>query len=98
MKKSYKHVKYNRQRNDYYQGRRDNKEKENSFYKKILKQIVFCIVIAMLVILIKTIHSPITNKTTAMIKISITKEMDVKKSIREAVRYAKKIPEMPEKQ
>ncbi|QXM05765.1 M23 family metallopeptidase [Crassaminicella indica] len=81
----------------YYQNRKPHKNNENSFYKKFLKQIVLCILIVLLVILMKNIHSPITNKTTEMIKISLTKEMDIKKSIRGVIKYAKEIPKMPEK-
>lgn len=97
MNRPYRNIKYDKQKNGYYQGKRDDKSIVIPFYKKFLKQCIICMLIAILGIGIKNIHLPIANRTTEMIKISLTKEMNVKKSFKEVATYVKKIPKMPEK-
>ncbi|HHY90589.1 MAG TPA: M23 family metallopeptidase [Clostridiales bacterium] len=71
--------------------------RKKSFYYKIMKQIAFCIVIVLLVILIKHLNLPLTNKASQWIKTSLEKEMDIKKTATEIVQFAKKVPELSEK-
>lgn len=71
--------------------------KGNSLYKKILRQIVLCIILVLFVILIKNINTPITNRVTEMMKTTLNQQMDVKKSMKKIVRYAQEIPDFPNK-
>ncbi|TCO79976.1 M23 family metallopeptidase [Marinisporobacter balticus] len=96
MNKSYKTIPINRQKHNHYSQQSTYKDKKH-FYKRILKQIVICSLVVLFVMLVKNIHSPITNKTTEWIKTSLTREMDMKKSIKQVVKYAKEIPKIPDK-
>ncbi len=72
-------------------------ERKKSFYHRIMKQIALCIVIVLLVIFIKHLNLPLTNKASKWIKTSLEKEMDMKKAATEIVQLAKKVPEFSEK-
>ncbi|AOT72762.1 M23 family metallopeptidase [Geosporobacter ferrireducens] len=68
-----------------------------TLYKKLLSQVVICIILVLLAILLKTINLPITNKATEAIKTSLIESMDFRGSFNKAIRYAKEIPNFPEK-
>ena len=71
--------------------------RKKDFYKKTLRQLAFCIVIVLLVILIKTINTPITNKTEEWIDTSLKQEFDLKNSMGKVIKYAREIPELPKR-
>lgn len=71
--------------------------KSKDFYNKTLRQVALCIVLVLLVILIKNINTPLTDKTEELIKSSLVREFDVKKSFDKVIRYVKEIPSIPDK-
>lgn len=68
-----------------------------TLYKKLLSQVVICIILVLLAILLKTINLPITNKATEAIKTSLSESMNLRGSFNKAIRYAREIPHFPEK-
>ncbi|QEK12298.1 M23 family metallopeptidase [Crassaminicella thermophila] len=97
MNKLYRKINSNRQKISNHVKRKNYNNRGSQFYKRTLKQIVLCILIVLLVIFIKNINSPITNKTKDVIKISLTKEINLKKSIKQIMVYVKEIPKMHNK-
>lgn len=97
MNKPYRNIGFNKQKSKAYLDKSYYKDKDKHFYKKVLKQIVLCMFVMLLVILVKNINSPITNKTTELIKTSVTKEMNIEKSIKQVLKYSKEIPKLPNK-
>ena len=71
--------------------------KSKDFFNKTLRQVALCIILVLLVILIKNINTPWTDKTEALIKSSLVRELDIKKSFDRITRYAKEIPRIPNK-
>ena len=71
--------------------------KGKTLYKKLLSQVIICIVLVLLAILLKTINIPITNKATETIKTSLSENMDFRGSFTRMIRYAREIPKLPEK-
>lgn len=71
--------------------------KGKSFYKKLLSQIIVCILLVLLAILLKTINIPLTNRATEIIKTSLAENMDFKGSLNKIVRYAREVPKLPER-
>ncbi len=72
-------------------------KKESKFYNKIIRQIALSIVIILLIIIIKHMNLPLTNKTSKLIKTSIQREVDIKRSAIEMINFAKKAPEISAK-
>lgn len=97
MNKSYRKINLNRQKILNRSKRQNYNNRANQFYKRTLKQIVLCIFIVLLVIFMKNINASITNKTTEAIKISLTKEINFKKSIKQIMAYGKEIPQISNK-
>lgn len=93
MNKSYRKINFKRQKKNPHL----MSDRKGNFYKKILKQIALSIIIVLLVILIKNINSPITNKAAEVMKTSLEEKTDIKKSLKQVIRYAKEIPQMPNK-
>ncbi len=71
--------------------------KKRPMYKTILKQIAWCILIVLLIIVIKNINLPMTNKTSNMIKTTLHKELDIKKFAQEIRIYIKRMPQVTDK-
>ncbi|WZL71576.1 M23 family metallopeptidase [Clostridiaceae bacterium 35-E11] len=93
MSKSYRKIQFKRQKKN----PQVNNHRKGSRYKKILRQLGLCIIIVLLVIVIKNINAPITNKAIDVIKTSLEEKTDVKRSLKQVIRYAKEIPQMPNK-
>ncbi|MFZ5969540.1 MAG: peptidoglycan DD-metalloendopeptidase family protein [Bacillota bacterium] len=68
-----------------------------NFYRKLLKQILICIVIVLMVILIKSISTPFTNKTVDLMKESLNHQTDIKNTSKNIIKYAKELPQIPNK-
>ncbi|MBF8984309.1 M23 family metallopeptidase [Lutibacter sp. B2] len=77
--------------------RKNNSNIKKPFYKKMIKQIVWCIIIISLVILFKNINTSITNTALDIMKDSINNEIDVKKTTKQIVEYVKEVPKLSNK-
>lgn len=101
MNKFYGKISYNRPKINRYppytRGYSTNLPREKNFYRKMLQQIGICILLVLLAILIKTINTPITNRITETIKLSLSSQMDAKSSIGKLKAYVQEIPKLSEK-
>lgn len=100
MRKSYRKNIYNKQRTNYYSNKKYNingRKKPKNFYKTFLKQLFISIIIVLLIILIKSIDSPITKETTSLIKNTIYAEFDYKKSLNSIREYASDLKDITRK-
>ncbi len=73
------------------------KNRGKEFYKKTLRQVGLCVVVVLLVILIKNINTPITNKTQDLLKTSLSQEFNFKTSFKKVLNYAKETPNVADK-
>lgn len=68
-----------------------------NFHNKLLKQLVFCVVLVLLVIMIKNINTPFTNRAEELIETSINQEFDIRNSFGTIIKYAQEIPKIPDR-
>ncbi|WP_129596875.1 M23 family metallopeptidase [Anaerophilus nitritogenes] len=85
---------FNRQKNMPYMKKKDQPK---NFYSRILKKIILSIIIVLLIICIKNMNTPLTNKVTDIIKTSLNHEINIKNAAKKVVIYTKKIPKVPDK-
>ncbi|MDK2918033.1 MAG: hypothetical protein PWQ37_766 [Candidatus Petromonas sp.] len=101
MNKSYRRNIINRQKQKSYNYRKQSSFIRNkrpvSFYKKLLKQILISILIVLLVIFLKSINTPLTKETSALMKKVIYTEFDYKESFNKILEYASDIKDYSKK-
>lgn len=95
MDKSYRRNIVKRQRKSYYGYNRYKpgmrNKKASSLYKKILTQLLVSILVVLLIILFKSINTPITNNASSLIRKAMYAEFNYKESITQVKEYATKI-------
>ncbi|WIF94427.1 M23 family metallopeptidase [Caminicella sporogenes] len=74
----------------YYSGTRKMGKTKN-FLKRLLGQILICIVIVSTIIILKTIDSPITKETSSLIKKVLYTQYDYKNGVDKVLKYTSKI-------
>ncbi|WP_053957510.1 M23 family metallopeptidase [Inediibacterium massiliense] len=94
MKPLYDPMNVNRQKSMPYM---KPKDRQKEFYSKMFKKTILSIIIVLLVICVKHMNTPITNKVTGVIKTSLNHEMNMKNTAKKVLRYAKEIPKVPDK-
>ncbi len=99
MNKSFGRMKHDRPRMNSYPRRVNpplrTPERGESFYKRILKKIIICMGIVLLAILMKSINLPFTNKVVDVVKITLNKEINLKQTGKQVLKYAQEIPSLP---
>lgn len=101
MDKSYRRSIMNKQQRNYHKYNRYTPgmrgKKSSSVFKKFLTQILVSIIIVLVIILLKSMNTPIANNTSSLIKKVMYAEFDYKDSIEKTKEYASKLRDYTDK-